>query len=129
MSAQFSSICSMGNNIGTNRPPVQQQSSGDVLPPAFVDDLSQNKQMSDPASAFRDEFLARIKALREERGLTQADMATALGVLLDAYKKYEQRSLLPHNLIERFALIVGRDVNYVMTGKEDKRGGRQRRVS
>lgn len=89
-----------------------------------MDELSQNGRMIDAASTFHADFLARIKTLREERGLTQAEMATALGILLEAYKKYEQRSLLPHNLVERFALIVGKDVNYVMTGKEDKRRAR-----
>jgi hypothetical protein len=47
---------------------------------------------------------------------TAAQMATALGVPAERYRKYEYRSPLPHYLIERFALIVGRDVEYVLTG-------------
>lgn len=44
-------------------------------------------------------------------------MATALGVPPDRYRKYEYRSPLPHYLIERFVLIVGRDIEFVLTGK------------
>jgi hypothetical protein len=44
-------------------------------------------------------------------------MATALGIPPERYRKYEYRSPLPHYLLERFALIVGRDVEYVLTGK------------
>jgi hypothetical protein len=44
-------------------------------------------------------------------------MATALGVPAERYRKYEYRSPLPHYLIERFALIVGRDIEFILTGK------------
>lgn len=44
-------------------------------------------------------------------------MATALGVPAERYRKYEYRSPLPHYLLERFALIVGRDVEYLLTGR------------
>jgi hypothetical protein len=44
-------------------------------------------------------------------------MADALVVPLDRYKKYETRGPMPAYLIERFALFVGRDVDYVLTGK------------
>ena len=44
-------------------------------------------------------------------------MATALGVPAERYRKWEYRSAMPHYLIERFALIVGRDIEYVLTGK------------
>jgi hypothetical protein len=44
-------------------------------------------------------------------------MATALGVPAERYRKYEYRSPLPHYLLERFALIVGRDLDYLLTGK------------
>ena len=66
---------------------------------------------------FNDNICARVHRLRNERGWTAQQMATALGVPAERYRKYEYRSPLPHYLIERFALIVGRDVEYVLTGK------------
>lgn len=47
-------------------------------------------------------------------------MATALGVPPERYRKYEYRSPLPHYLLERFALIVGREIEYVLTGKTSR---------
>ena len=72
--------------------------------------------MSDEA-AFNEALCARVHKLRNERGWTSLQMATALGVPPDRYRKYEYRSPLPHYLIERFALIVGREIEYVLTGK------------
>lgn len=63
---------------------------------------------------FNDALCARVHRLRNERGWTAQQMATALGVPADRYRKYEYRSPLPHYL--RFALIVGRDIEYVLTG-------------
>jgi hypothetical protein len=66
---------------------------------------------------FNDAYIRRIKTLREALGWTQEEMATALGVPLDRYKKYETRSPLPPYLVERFALIVRREPCFVLTGK------------
>lgn len=66
---------------------------------------------------FNDALCSRVHRLRNERGWTAAQMATALGVPPDRYRKYEYRSPMPHYLLERFALIVGRDIEYVLTGK------------
>lgn len=66
---------------------------------------------------FNETYIARIKRLREERGWTSEQMATALGVPPDRYRKYEYRSLMPHYLVEQFAQIVDRDVSYVLTGR------------
>lgn len=66
---------------------------------------------------FNEKLCARVHRLRNERGWTAQQMATALGVPPDRYRKYEYRSPLPHYLLERFALIVGRDVEYLLTGK------------
>lgn len=70
---------------------------------------------------FNNAYCARVKSLREERGWTAEQMATALGIPADRYRKYEYRSPLPCYLVERFALIVGRDVSYVITGKSEAR--------
>ena len=66
---------------------------------------------------FNEALCARVHRLRNERGWTAQQMATALNVPPERYRKYEYRSPLPHYLIERFALIVGRDVEYILTGK------------
>lgn len=59
----------------------------------------------------------RIRQLREERRMTQEQMATALGIPTDRYRKYEVRSPLPQYLLPRFALIVGCDLHFLLTGK------------
>lgn len=66
---------------------------------------------------FNEALIARVHRLRNERGWTSAQMATALGVPAERYRKYEYRTPLPHYLVERFALIVGRDIEYILTGK------------
>jgi hypothetical protein len=72
---------------------------------------------------FRDQLCARVRRLRLEKRhpsgkpYTTADMAAALQIPAENYRKYENRTPMPHHLIEPFALIVGRDVSYVLTGK------------
>lgn len=72
--------------------------------------------MNDEA-LFNEAMIARIHRLRNERGWTAQQMATALGIPAERYRKYEYRTPLPHYLVERFALIVGRDTEYILTGK------------
>lgn len=71
---------------------------------------------------FIDSFTARVKALREAKGWSAETMADALRIPADRYRKYESRSPMPSYLIEAFALIVGRDVTYVLTGKSARPG-------
>jgi transcriptional regulator with XRE-family HTH domain len=66
---------------------------------------------------FNEALIARTHRLRNERGWSAAQMATALGIPAERYRKYEYRTPLPHYLLERFALIVGRDVEYLLFGK------------
>lgn len=65
---------------------------------------------------YREELCARVREARDSIGWTQLQMADALQIELDTYRKYEKRTPLPHHLIERFALFVGRDVAYIVTG-------------
>jgi DNA-binding XRE family transcriptional regulator len=74
--------------------------------------MAENRELE-----FNEALCARVHRLRNERGWTAEQMATALGVPPDRYRKYEYRSPLPHYLIEQFAIIVGRDVEFVLTGK------------
>lgn len=52
-------------------------------------------------------FRQRTKELRINRGYTQKDVAEFLGIPLEAYKKYENRSILPQFLMPRFCKLVG----------------------
>jgi transcriptional regulator with XRE-family HTH domain len=60
----------------------------------------------------------RVSNLRRERGWTAEQMATALGVPSDRYRKYEKRSPLPAYLMESFCLIVDCDLDYLLTGRK-----------
>lgn len=87
--------------------------TGRPYPPRMVID---NKE-----ALFNDKLCARVHRLRNERGVTAAEMAKMLDVPAERYRKYEYRSPLPHYLIERFCLIVGRDIEYVLTGNMNRR--------
>jgi transcriptional regulator with XRE-family HTH domain len=67
------------------------------------------------------QLFERVRALRKGRGWTAEQMAIALGIPVERYRKYEYRTPLPHYLVERFALIVGRDIAYVITGRNHRR--------
>lgn len=74
--------------------------------------------MTNSVSAFTKAFIARTRQLREARGLTQAEMGTAIGIPPDTYRKYETRTVLPIHLLERFSLVVGRDIEFIVTGRQ-----------
>jgi DNA-binding XRE family transcriptional regulator len=64
--------------------------------------------MSDgPETKFVADFRRRTKELRMNRGYTQKEVADFLGIELEAYKKYENRSILPQFLMVRFCRLVG----------------------
>lgn len=89
------------------------------LPNDFISLVGQKRPMRElmtPAE-FVEMFVARTKALREHSGLSMKDMALALDIPFERYKKYETRSPLPHELVERFALITRVPVEFVMTGR------------
>lgn len=69
---------------------------------------------------FNEALCGRTRRLREEKNWTAEQMATALGIPADRYRKYESRSPMPQYLIPRFALIVDRSVEYILTGRETK---------
>lgn len=69
---------------------------------------------------FNNEYCARTRALRDARGWTAEQMATALGVPPDRYRKYDYRSPLPAYLVERFCLITGTEIDYFITGKSNR---------
>ena len=68
----------------------------------------------DPAGFARG-FCTRVRSLRRAAGMTQAEMALALGVTVAAYEKYETRSPLPHHLVEPFAALTGAGVEELLS--------------
>jgi len=60
---------------------------------------------------------ARVKALRQLRGMTAGQMSSLLGVPAERYRKYESRTPMPHALMEQFALIAGVSVEFLLTGR------------
>lgn len=61
----------------------------------------------------------RLVMLRKAKGMTQLQMATALGVQKDAYKKWENlegRQFPPH-LYERLALVTDQSLDFIVTGR------------
>jgi transcriptional regulator with XRE-family HTH domain len=69
---------------------------------------------------FNEALCARTRALRDEKHWTAEQMASALGIPPDRYRKYEKRSPIPHYLIPRLALICDRTVEFILTGRTTK---------
>lgn len=69
---------------------------------------------------FNNSLCARIRALRDEKRWTAEQMAAALGIPAERYRKYEYRSPIPHYLIPRVALIFDRSIEWILTGKEQR---------
>lgn len=53
-------------------------------------------------TAFHKAFTDRTKQARIACGLTQAEIATILGITQDTYKQYEMRTMLPHRYVPAF---------------------------
>lgn len=87
----------------------------------FAMQAGHNRPMTEwPDEArFNDQLCARVQRLRLERDWTQAQVATAIGVPVERYKKYESRSPLPPYLIARFALVMDRSISYILTGRDE----------
>jgi transcriptional regulator with XRE-family HTH domain len=88
-------------------------------PQAIFSRFGQYRRMREimtPAE-FEAMYIARVKALRVAANMTAQQMATALKIPFERYKKYESRTPLPHELIEQFALITRVSVEFVVTGR------------
>jgi len=70
---------------------------------------------------FNEALCARVKRWREEKGWTAQQMAIALGVPAERYRKYEVRSPMPQYLMPRFCLITGTDLENLLLGKPRRR--------
>jgi transcriptional regulator with XRE-family HTH domain len=79
--------------------------------------MAQHVRTKDPGeSAYYAAFRARLKDLRTGLGYSQSEMAEALGVSLDRYKKYEIRDRFPAHLLNKLALDTNSPLEYVVTG-------------
>ena len=87
----------------------------DYLSCKFKNMAIENEQL-----LFENALCERVRTLRDGKGWTAEQMAVALGIPPERYRKYETRSPLPQYLIPRFAQVVDRSIEYVLTGKERK---------
>ena len=106
----------MVDNLGDSLSPCQGQS----VPFRKVTDKWDN--LSVHANREAEELVAfknRLRAAREAAGFTQAGMAKALWINLDAYKKYENRegSAMPLMTFARFIEITAIDPMELLRGK------------
>lgn len=66
---------------------------------------------------YKKALIARVKAARVASGLTQEEVALAIGATRDRVLKYESRTPLPTYLIEPFAEATGQDPFFILTGR------------
>ena len=59
----------------------------------------------------------RTRELRKAAGLSQAQVAEALGMTQQTYSHFESRSVMPLHLMPAFARLVGTDCNSLLTGE------------
>ena len=73
----------------------------------------------------RDQFnkglINRVKIARQNSGLSQEEMATALGIKQDRWKQYETRTPIPIYMVDQFAIIVREDPLYILLGRRPER--------
>ncbi len=81
--------------------------------------LDHNSTVPKPVNAtnFKAEFVHRVRLARETRGFSQREAAELLGIEQDKYKHYETRSFMPHELVPRFCLLCGVDVDWLFSGR------------
>lgn len=70
---------------------------------------------------FAEGVIERTRQARINSGLTQDQMASALGVQQGVYKTYETRTPIPLHLVERFSIIARTDEYYIIFGKTRER--------
>lgn len=75
--------------------------------------------------AYYSDFRQRLVATRRRLEWTQQEMATALGIELENYKKYERRSKFPLHLIEQLALVTHSEIDFIVTGRNVSRFSRR----
>ncbi len=66
---------------------------------------------------FHAKLKSRLEAWRGEQNWTQQQMADALGVEWESYKKMEQRGRVPPHLFEKLALVTHETIEWWITGR------------
>lgn len=66
---------------------------------------------------YHKEFIGRVRAARETRYPNQTAIACVLDIPQGKYKQYEVRSLMPLELIPRFAKACGVTVGWLVDGE------------
>lgn len=81
--------------------------------------LGQNVPMDEQltATAYKADFLGRVKAAREARYDTQEAVGEVLGIKQSIYSKYEVRSFMPHRLVPRFCKACGVTTDWLFSGR------------
>lgn len=98
--------------VGTNRAVCQAQH----VPGQFVPGRADSRPVTSERQ-YVDGLLQRTKEARNRVGASQAEMARMLRIGHSAYKRYEDRTPLPHHLIEAFCGITQTDIHYFVTGR------------
>jgi hypothetical protein len=86
----------------------------------FIGTFGDMGQASNEELLFNEALCARTRALRDGKGWTAEQMATVLGVPPDRYRKYENRSPIPHYLVPRLAGICDVTIEYILTGRSPR---------
>lgn len=71
--------------------------------------------------AFNEALITRTRKWREEKDWTAEQMAIALGIPPDRYRKYESRTPMPAYLFQRFCLITDTTLENLVLGVPRKR--------
>ena len=71
-------------------------------------------------SEVRNLFAQRLKQKREERGISQAELARRVGVGSDSYNKYERAGIQPSfETLTNLAMCLGTSVDYLLGNSEN----------
>lgn len=96
---------------------LSQGTKWDDLPENVVARIVPMSQEPDTPANYRKMLRLRTKEARLARGWSQAEIANFLGIDVEAYKKYETRTPLPHHLVEQFCTLTGIEIGFYMTGR------------
>jgi DNA-binding XRE family transcriptional regulator len=91
-----------------------------VVANQYVDRPARRAPHIDPVPSDKEhnpDFFARVRALRTAAGLSQAEVATALGISVQAYTHWEKHSPMPARAVPAFIELVGADYHYLLTGE------------
>lgn len=112
----------MGRHEGCNLQPSQPliRAGRNSEPDRRVQSVTLPGMADKPLSEWTTSLLERTHALRKRSGLTQKDVAEALGISESRYKMYEVRTPIPHEFMVRFCLIVGCTLDELLGGSTAK---------